>query len=94
MSDFRKNLTTCAYCPNTCRPSYASYLPVQIESQTPSALALIMLAVLDGYLPFDDPTRVALGRRDALDASIGHCTYGLDMATTINTAMLEVTSHD
>jgi hypothetical protein len=87
MSDYRKNLTICAYCPNTCRPSYAADASVQIESQTPSALSLITLAVLDGRLPLDDETRRALGRRGAAEASVGHCTYGLDMPANIDAAL-------
>lgn len=90
MSEFRKDLTTCAYCPNTCRPSYAADASVQIESQTPSALSLITLAVLDGRLPFDADTRTSLSRRKALDASVGHCTYGLNMPVQIDSALAGV----
>jgi hypothetical protein len=90
MSDFRKDLTTCAYCPNTCRPSYAANAAVQIESQTPSALSLITLAVIDGRIPFDADTRAALGRREAANASVGHCTYGLNMPIQIDAALAGV----
>lgn len=89
MNEHRAALTTCAYCPNTCRPSYADNDAVQKESQTPSALSLITLAVLDGRLPLDHDTRTALARRDAANASVGHCTYGLDIPATLDTALAE-----
>jgi hypothetical protein len=89
MSEYRNQLAICAYCPNTCRPSYAADASVQIESQTPSALSLITLAVLDGRLPLDDDTRTALARRAAAEASVGHCTYGLDIPAALDAALAE-----
>ncbi len=90
MSDFRKDLTTCAYCPNTCRPSYAANAAVQTESQTPSALSLVTLAVIDRRIPFDAETRAVLSRRAAVNASVGHCTYGLNMPIQIDAALTGV----
>lgn len=87
MNEFRKDLTLCAFCPNTCRPTYAAEASVQIESQTPSALSLIVLAVLDGRLPLDAETQQALGRRGPVEASVGHCTYGLNMPAVIDAAL-------
>lgn len=89
MSEHRNQLTICAYCPNTCRSSYAADAPVQIESQTPSALSLITLAVLDGRLPFDDDTRKALNRRDAILPSVGNCTYGLNMPAVLDAVLAQ-----
>jgi hypothetical protein len=89
MSDYLNHLTICAYCPNTCRPSYGADAPVQIESQTPSALSLITLAVLDGRLPLDDDTRTALSRRDAILPSVGNCTYGLNMPAVLDEALAQ-----
>ncbi|GAA4015365.1 hypothetical protein [Actimicrobium antarcticum] len=94
MSEFRKDLTTCAYCPNTCRPSYAANASLQIESQTPSALSLITLAVLNRQLPLDAETRQALSRRGPLEASVGHCTYGLNMPAVIDAALVTWIDHD
>ncbi|RJG05440.1 hypothetical protein D3870_04855 [Noviherbaspirillum cavernae] len=93
MSEYRKDLTTCAYCPNTCRSGYAAAAPVQIESQTPSALSLITLAVLDGRLSLDEETRKTLGRRGPTEASVGQCTYGLNMPAAIDAALLTGTAH-
>ena len=89
MNEHRATLTICAYCPNTCRPSYADNDAAQKESQTPSALSLITLAVLDGRLPLDSGTQTALGRRDAANASVGHCTYGLNIPATLDAALAE-----
>lgn len=94
MNDYRDALTTCAYCPNTCRPSYAADAALQIESQTPSALSLITLAVLDKRLPLDEDTRKSLGRRAAAEASVGHCTYGMNMPAFLDAALAEGLQND
>jgi hypothetical protein len=81
-----KDLTICAFCPNTCRPSYQASGP-QIETQTPSALSLITLAVMQGRLSLDKQTLEALARRDAVNASVDHCTYGLNMPKVLDVAL-------
>jgi hypothetical protein len=80
-------LRTCAFCPNTCRPSYDPRAELQIESHTPSAMSLIALAWLDGRLSADSGVLYALGRRDAVKASKGHCTYGLDIDAALDAAL-------
>lgn len=80
-------LRTCAFCPNTCRPSHPSEAALQIESQTPSAMALIALAVLDGRLVPDSGARVALQRRDAVRASREQCNFGFDIDATLDAAL-------
>lgn len=84
MSNISKNLVICAFCPNTCRPAIAAQ-GIQVEAQTPSALALITVAVLQGRIALDDQTRAVLARRDAVNASVGHCTYKLDMPRCLTT---------
>jgi hypothetical protein len=84
MSDALTNLRTCAYCPNTCRPSYPQDAEPQIESHTPSALSLVALAVLERRLPDGASTRIVLNRRAAALASRGHCTYGLDIPASLD----------
>jgi hypothetical protein len=51
--------------------------------QTPSSLALIALALLDGQLPFDE--RVERSLRDTVAArhAVRACTYGHDIAALI-----------
>ncbi|MYZ43057.1 hypothetical protein [Schauerella aestuarii] len=80
-------LNTCAFCPNTCRPSYPARADLQIEAQTPSALSLLTLAVLARRVQRDSDTLHALSRRDAADASRGHCTYGFDMPAVLTRAL-------
>lgn len=89
MSEHRNTLTICAYCPNVCRPSYAQDDSVQMESQTPSALSLIALAVLDGRIAPDQETCATLARRGAANASVGHCIYGLNIPATLDAALAE-----
>ena len=80
-------LRTCAFCPNTCRPSHAAAAALQIESQTPSAMSLMALAYLDGRLDADSGVLQALQRRDAVRASLGHCTYGLNIDAALDAAL-------
>jgi hypothetical protein len=82
-----EKLYTCAYCPNTCRPSYSADRAVQIESQTPSALCLLALAVLKQRIPRDAGVDAALNRREAAMSSRGHCTYGLDIPALLDQAI-------
>lgn len=87
--DLIHTLRSCAFCPNTCRPSYAATAMPQIESQTPSALSLLALAVLDGRLDrHDSGVALALARRDAVRASLGHCSFGFDIGTTLDEELM------
>ena len=82
-----ERLRTCAFCPNTCRPSHAADDPLQMESQTPSALSLLALAYLDGRLTKESGVLQALQRRGAARESVGHCTYGLDIDAALSDAV-------
>lgn len=83
-------LRTCAFCPNTCRPSYPAQEAVQIESQTPSALCLLALSLLSGRLERDSGTELALNRRTAALASRGHCGYGLDISPVLDEVLAAI----
>jgi hypothetical protein len=83
----RKALRTCAFCPNTCRPSHPADAALQIESQTPSAMSLLALAHLDGRLDAASGVLKALQRRDAVRASLGRCSYGLDIGAALDAAL-------
>lgn len=87
MVDLVHSLRVCAFCPNTCRPSYAASNPQQMESHTPSALSLVALAYLGGQLKKNSGVIEVLSRRNALLASRGHCTYGLDMPAVLDAAL-------
>jgi hypothetical protein len=80
-------LRTCAFCPNTCRPSHPADSPLQIESQTPSAMSLLALAYLDGRLNAHSGALEALARRDAVRESLGRCTYGLNIDQALDVAL-------
>jgi hypothetical protein len=81
------SLRVCAFCPNTCRPSFPADNVQQMEAHTPSALSLLALAYLDGKLTADSGVLCSLQRRTALLASRGHCTYGLDMPAVMDAAL-------
>ena len=83
------SLRVCAFCPNTCRPSFPAAEAEQMEAHTPSALSLLALAYIGGQLGSDSGVQIALQRRTALLASRGHCTYGLDMPAMLDAALKE-----
>lgn len=87
MSSALETLRTCAFCPNTCRPSHPAAAVLQIESQTPSAMSLLALAYLDGRLREVSGVLEALKRRDAVRESVQSCTYGLDIEAALDAAV-------
>jgi hypothetical protein len=87
MSAALHTLRSCAFCPNTCRPSHAAQASSQIESQTPSAMSLLALAHLDGRLGACSGVIEALQRRDAVRESRTHCTYGFDIDAALDAAL-------
>lgn len=87
-TDATRVLRECAFCPNTCRPAWPADAAPQLESQTPSALALIALAVLDGRLDAQaSGALAALQRRDAVRASQARCTFGHDIDAALDAAL-------
>jgi Fe-S oxidoreductase len=57
---------------------------MQAESTSPTALAMIALAVLDEQLTLDDGTRAALGRLEGARACVPACPYGHDIPAIIS----------
>jgi hypothetical protein len=55
----------------------------QTESETPTALAMIALAVMDDQLPFDAGTQAALARLSGARHCAAACPYGHDIAAVI-----------
>ena len=82
--DERELLRFCACCPNPCRKALPAALVRQVESETPSALALIALAVIDGHLPYDLDAQAALSRTEAAHACRSACPYGYDIAGAVD----------
>jgi hypothetical protein len=87
MSTALETLRSCAFCPNTCRPSHSAQAQLQIESQTPSAMSLLALAFLDGRLGECSGVIEALQRREAVRESRTHCTYGFDIDSALDAAL-------
>lgn len=83
-ADIRQTLRLCACCPNPCRRAIPPDAARQVETDTPSALAMVALAVIDGAMDFDEPVRHALSRTQAAHHCRDACTYGLDIASTID----------
>ncbi|TDP74505.1 hypothetical protein [Roseateles toxinivorans] len=81
----RELMRFCACCPNPCRRDVPASLARQVESETPSALALIALAVIDGHLPYDADAQAALSRTEAAHACKAACPYGYDIAGAVDT---------
>lgn len=74
----------CACCPNPCRRAVPAGMARQTECETPSALSMIALAVIDNELAFDPPVRQALARTEAARFCRPACPYGLDIAGAID----------
>lgn len=85
MSEARELFRFCACCPNPCRRALPADRRLQIESETPSALAMIALAVIDGQLPFDADVQHCLARTEAARHCRPACPYGHDIAGAIET---------
>lgn len=87
MIEALRTLRSCAFCPNTCRSSHSAQAPLQIESQTPSAMSLLALAYLGGRLSAASGVFEALQRREAVRESRTHCTYGFDIDAALDLAL-------
>ena len=91
MNDLIRELRVCAFCPNTCREHWPLQAAVQPESRTPSALALIGLAVSEGRWPANPETLDILNDRVMLHALQPQCTYGLNVSSLIDRVIAQQT---
>jgi hypothetical protein len=83
MSETRDLFRFCACCPNPCRRALPADRLLQIEPETPSALSMIALAVIDGQLPFAADVQRSLSRTEAARHCRAACPYGHDIAGAI-----------
>lgn len=83
MSDRDTALRVCAFCPNPCRRAIPASAEQQIESRTPSALALLALQVTQGRAPRDPSVKAALLELDAAIACRDACVYGFDIPALV-----------
>ena len=73
----------CACCPCPCRSAIPADDELQSQTTTPSSLAMIALAVIDGHLDFSQATRAALTRTAQARLCVAACPYGYDIASAI-----------
>lgn len=85
----RDLLRFCAYCPNPCRRAVPAERALQVETETPSAMSLIALAVVDGQLPFDADARRVLARTEVTRQCRVACPYDYDIAGAIEAVVKE-----
>ena len=90
MNDRATMLRMCACCPNPRRRAIPPTLPQQLESRTPSALALLALQVTHGRTPRDPSVRDALLELDAAIACRGACVYGFDIPSAVRSVADEL----
>jgi len=83
VNDAHNMLRFCVCCPAPCRSAIPAHDSMQAESVTPTALAMIALAVMDDQLPFDAGTRAALARLSGARSCVAACPYGYDIASAI-----------
>jgi len=76
-------LAVCALCPNPCRRGVPASMAQQLESQTPSALALLAWYVQRGELAWSEDVAAALGALDAAEACKSLCVYGYDIPALV-----------
>ncbi len=87
MNELVRALRVCAFCPNTCRDHWPGQAGVEPESRTPSAMALLGLAVAEGRWPADAATRQALAQREMVHALRPHCDHQLDVGGLLDEAL-------
>jgi hypothetical protein len=90
MSDRESMLRTCAFCPNPCRRAIPASFEHQLESRTPSALALLALQTLEARVPRDPSIREALLELDAAIACRDACVYGFDIPAAVRSVAEEL----
>ena len=87
MDESTRALRTCAFCPNTCRPHAGAEVATLPEAHTPSALCLVALALRQGRLPADGPTRALLAERRFVQAVQPHCQHRLDVEALLDAVL-------
>ncbi len=79
----------CTCCPSPCRSEIPAGDDLQSQTTTPSSLAMIALAVIDGQLAFSPATRAALKRTAQARLCVSACPYGYDIASAITEFVAE-----
>jgi len=69
----------CAFCPNLCRTNYPTSGMPQREYMTPSALAYLGYAVMNGLIQYDEDIGDVLTKLEAFEECKKACLYGYDI---------------
>lgn len=85
-------LAVCAVCPNPCRRGIPPGMPKQLESETPSALALLAWYVQAGEVTLTDEVARGLGALEAAQACVPFCVYGFDIPAIIRKVVAEAST--
>jgi hypothetical protein len=70
----------CAFCPNICRIFYPTSGISQKESLTPSALAYLGYAIVNGYLSYTREVHMLLDKTKGAKQCGEACPYAYDIA--------------
>lgn len=69
----------CSFCPNICRIYYPPSGIFQKESTTCSALSYTALAVIKGFIAYDEDVKKLLSEVKACEACKEACPYNYDI---------------
>jgi hypothetical protein len=73
-------LRFCGFCPNLCRSAWPATAHVQTETVTPSAMALLAVAVIDKRVAVDRDVVAALEQTAMARTCRSACPYRHDIA--------------
>jgi hypothetical protein len=79
----KDTLRICAFCPNPCRRALPASYPVQIETYTPSALALLAVLLDDGAVQLSTEVAQTLDSLQVAEQCRPACVYGFDIPALI-----------
>lgn len=75
-----QRLRFCAFCPNLCRSVWPE---AHDEAETPSALSLLAVSIVQGAVADGPGPRTALARQDMAAACRAACPYGVDVPALV-----------
>lgn len=81
--DVGLTLRMCALCPSPCRDAWPALSKAPLESELPSGLALLAMAVLDGHIALDDEVRASLHVKPEAELCAQACVYHLSVVTGV-----------
>lgn len=73
------DLRICAFCPNPCRGAVPESAEGRLETQFPSALSYLALALHEGYVRPDAEVAATLANTGIAEICRPACVYGFDV---------------